>query len=125
MELRRQDEVYLNGRATSGFPTRRPLKNFTRLFEEDDIVAQEKCVNRVRLAVWRVTRPIQNLLSQLCGLTKMGFIPKSFHIAMAILPLLPHQACLHVARKFFNKPEFSGLADRFPHTTLIRHSTLQ
>jgi hypothetical protein len=54
IELRRQDEVYLNGLGAERLPDPTTAGDFTRRFGIEDIVALEECVNRARLAVWRV-----------------------------------------------------------------------
>ncbi len=54
IELRRQDEVFLNGLGAERIPDPTTAGDFTRRFEVDDIVALEECVNRARLAVWKV-----------------------------------------------------------------------
>src|SRR5436190_12030922 len=54
IELRRQDEVFLNGLGAERIPDPTTAGDFTRRFQVDDIVALEECVNRARLAVWKV-----------------------------------------------------------------------
>jgi hypothetical protein len=54
IELRRQDEVFLNGLGAERIPDPTTAGDFTRRFRVEDIVALEECVNRARLAVWRV-----------------------------------------------------------------------
>jgi hypothetical protein len=54
IELRRQDEVFLNGLGAERIPDPTTAGDFTRRFQVEDIVALEECVNRARLAVWRV-----------------------------------------------------------------------
>jgi len=54
IELRRQDEVYLNGLGAERIPDPTTAGDFTRRFGVEDIVALAECVNRARLKVWRV-----------------------------------------------------------------------
>jgi len=54
IELRRQDEVYLNGLGAERIPDPTTAGDFTRRFRAEDIVALEECVNRARVAVWKV-----------------------------------------------------------------------
>jgi hypothetical protein len=54
IELHRQDEVFLNGLGAERIPDPTTAGDFTRRFEVDDIVALEECINRARLAVWKV-----------------------------------------------------------------------
>ena len=54
IELRRQDEVFLNGLGAQRIPDPTTAGDFTRRFRVDDIEALEECVNRARLAVWKV-----------------------------------------------------------------------
>lgn len=54
IELRRQDEVFLNGLGAARIPDPTTAGDFTRRFQVEDIVALEECVNRARLAVWKV-----------------------------------------------------------------------
>ena len=53
IELRRQDEVFLNGLGAERIPDPTTAGDFTRRFQVEDIVALEECVNRARLAVWQ------------------------------------------------------------------------
>jgi hypothetical protein len=54
IELRRQDEVFMNGLGAERIPDPTTAGDFTRRFQVDDIVTLEECINRARLAVWRV-----------------------------------------------------------------------
>jgi len=54
IELRRQDEVFLNGLGAERIPDPTTAGDFTRRFRVEDIVALEECANRARLAVWKV-----------------------------------------------------------------------
>jgi hypothetical protein len=54
IELRRNDEAYLNGLAAERIPDPTTAGDFTRRFDPEDIVALEECINRARLAVWKV-----------------------------------------------------------------------
>jgi len=54
IELRRQDEVFLNGLGAERIPDPTTAGDFTRRFSVEDIVSLEECINRARLAVWQV-----------------------------------------------------------------------
>ena len=54
IELRRQDEVFLNGLGAERIPDPTTAGDFTRRFSVENIVALEECINRARLAVWKV-----------------------------------------------------------------------
>ncbi len=54
IELRRRDENFLTGLGAERIPDPTTAGDFTRRFHESDIVALQECVNRGRLAVWRV-----------------------------------------------------------------------
>jgi hypothetical protein len=54
IELRRQDEVFLDGLGAERIPDPTTAGDFTRRFQVEDIVALEECVNRPRLGVWKV-----------------------------------------------------------------------
>jgi len=54
LEVRRQDEVFLNGLGAERIPDPTTAGDFTRRFSVEDIVTLEECLNRARLAVWKV-----------------------------------------------------------------------
>jgi hypothetical protein len=54
IELRRNDEVFLNGLGAERIPDPTTAGDFTRRFTAEDIAALQECVNRARLAVWKV-----------------------------------------------------------------------
>lgn len=54
IELRRQDENFLNGLDAQRIPDPTTAGDFTRRFDEADILALQECFNRARLAVWKV-----------------------------------------------------------------------
>ena len=54
IELRRQDESFLNGLDAQRIPDPTTAGDFTRRFDQTDIVALQECFNRARLAVWKV-----------------------------------------------------------------------
>ena len=54
IEQRRQDESFLNGLDAQRIPDPTTAGEFTRRFAEADILALQECVNRSRLAVWKV-----------------------------------------------------------------------
>ncbi len=53
IELRRQDEVFLNAVGAQRIPDPTTAGDFTRRFEESDIVELMECVNEARELVWR------------------------------------------------------------------------
>lgn len=54
LELRRQDEVFLNGLGAERIPDPTTAGDFTRRFSVPHILTLQECINRARLAVWRV-----------------------------------------------------------------------
>lgn len=54
IELRRQDENFLNGLGAERIPDPTTAGDFTRRFGEPDILAMQECINRARRAVWQV-----------------------------------------------------------------------
>jgi len=54
IELRRQDEVFLNGLGAERIPDPTTAGDFTRRFSENDILTLQECFNRARVAVWKV-----------------------------------------------------------------------
>lgn len=54
IELRRQDEVFLNGLGAPRIPDPTTAGDFTRRFSEADILAMQECFNRARLKIWRM-----------------------------------------------------------------------
>jgi hypothetical protein len=54
IELRRQDENFLNALGAERIPDPTTAGDFTRRFSQEDIVAMQECINRARLAVWKV-----------------------------------------------------------------------
>ena len=54
IELRRQDEVFLNGLGAERIPDPTTAGDFTRRFSEGDITSLQECFNRARLKVWKV-----------------------------------------------------------------------
>jgi len=54
IELRRQDEVFLNGLGAERIPDPTTAGDFTRRFSESDITELQECLNRARLKVWKV-----------------------------------------------------------------------
>ena len=54
IELRRNDEVFLNGLGAERIPDPTTAGDFTRRFDQEDIVSLQECINRARLAVWKV-----------------------------------------------------------------------
>lgn len=54
IELRRQDENFLNGLEAQRIPDPTTAGDFTRRFDEANILELQECFNRSRLAVWKV-----------------------------------------------------------------------
>ena len=54
IELRRQDEVFLNGLGAERIPDPTTAGDFTRRFEPSDITNLQECYNRARLIVWKI-----------------------------------------------------------------------
>ena len=54
IELRRQDENFLNGLDAQRIPDPTTAGDFTRRFDQADILQLQECFNRARLAVWQV-----------------------------------------------------------------------
>ena len=54
IELRRQDEVFLNGLGAERIPDPTTAGDFTRRFSPEDIVTLQECINRARLTAWKV-----------------------------------------------------------------------
>ena len=54
IELRRQDENFLNGLDAKRIPDPTTAGDFTRRFEEADILSLQESFNRARLAAWKV-----------------------------------------------------------------------
>lgn len=54
IEQRRQDENFLNGLEAQRIPDPTTAGDFTRRFEEEDILELQECFNRSRQAVWKV-----------------------------------------------------------------------
>ena len=53
IELRRQDESFLNGLGAQRIPDPTTAGDFTRRFEGDDITTLQECINRTRQRVWQ------------------------------------------------------------------------
>ncbi len=54
IEQRRQDENFLNGLDAQRIPDPTTAGDFTRRFDEGDILQLQECINRARRAVWKV-----------------------------------------------------------------------
>jgi len=54
IELRRNDEVFLNGLGAERIPDPTTAGDFTRRFSPESILTLQECINRSRLAVWKV-----------------------------------------------------------------------
>ena len=53
IELRRQDESFLNGLGAQRIPDPTTAGDFTRRFDVEDITRLQECINRTRQRVWR------------------------------------------------------------------------
>lgn len=53
IELRRQDENFLNGLGAQRIPDPTTAGDFTRRFDAEDILTLQECINRTRERVWR------------------------------------------------------------------------
>ena len=53
IELRRQDESFLNGLGTQRIPDPTTAGDFTRRFSVQDIATLQECINQARLRVWQ------------------------------------------------------------------------
>ena len=53
IELRRNDETYMNGLCAARIPDPTTAGDFTRRFCEDDVLALMESVNRIRVKIWR------------------------------------------------------------------------
>ena len=54
LELRRQDENFLNALGAERIPDPTTAGDFTRRFGPEDIEGMQECINRARRAVWEV-----------------------------------------------------------------------
>ena len=54
IELRRQDEVFMNGLGAERIPDPTTAGDFTRRFSEEDILTLQECINRARVVAWKV-----------------------------------------------------------------------
>ena len=54
LELRRQDEGFMNGLGAQRIPDPTTAGDFTRRFAVEDIMVLQECFNRARLAVWNM-----------------------------------------------------------------------
>ena len=57
IEQRRQDESFLHGLEAERIPDPTTAGDFTRRFDETDILNLQECFNRKRVAVWKVQAP--------------------------------------------------------------------
>lgn len=53
IELRRQDESFLNALGAQRIPDPTTAGDFTRRFHADDILTLQECINRTRLKLWK------------------------------------------------------------------------
>ena len=57
IELRRQDENFLNGLGAQRIPDPTTAGDFTRRFDPEDILDLQECINRTREVDWRLRLP--------------------------------------------------------------------
>ena len=54
IEQRRQDESFLNGLEAERIPDPTTAGDFTRRFDQTDVLSLQECFNRKRVAVWKM-----------------------------------------------------------------------
>ena len=81
IELRRQDESFLNGLGAQRIPDPTTAGDFTRRFDVNDITTLQECINRTRQRVWRQQPEgflaeafidVDGTIAQTCGECKGG-----------------------------------------------------
>jgi len=120
IELRRQDEVFLNGLGAERIPDPTTAGDFTRRFSEADIVALEECINRARLAVWKqqpdgflpeAFLDVDGTIAQTDGECKEGMdisYKGIWGYAPLIVSLANTKAVLYLVNRPGNAPSHSG-----------------
>jgi hypothetical protein len=112
IELRRQDEVFLNGLGAERIPDPTTAGDFTRRFREGDITSLQECVNRARLKVWKVQPEgflkeafldVDGTIAGTCGECKQG-IGLSYKGIWGYAPLLVTLANTKEVLYLVNRP---------------------
>ena len=112
IELRRQDEVFLNGLGAERIPDPTTAGDFTRRFSPEDITAQQECLNRARLKVWKVQPEgflkeafidVDGTIAGTCGECKQG-IGLSYKGIWGYAPLLVTLANTKEVLYLVNRP---------------------
>ena len=112
IELRRQDEVFLNGLGAERIPDPTTAGDFTRRFSESDITALQECLNRARLKVWKVQPEgflkeafidVDGTIAGTCGECKQG-IGLSYKGIWGYAPLLVTLANTKEVLYLVNRP---------------------
>ena len=112
IELRRQDEVFLNGLGAERIPDPTTAGDFTRRFSEADITALQECLNRARLKVWKVQPEgflkeafidVDGTIAGTCGECKQG-IGLSYKGIWGYAPLLVTLANTKEVLYLVNRP---------------------
>jgi hypothetical protein len=120
IELRRQDEVFLNGLGAERIPDPTTAGDFTRRFSQEDITSLQECLNRARLKVWKVQPEgfmkeafidVDGTIAGTCGECKQG-IGLSYKGIWGYGPLLVTLAntkeVLYLANRPANAASHSG-----------------
>ncbi len=120
IELRRQDEVFLNGLGAERIPDPTTAGDFTRRFKEGDISSLQECLNRARLKVWKVQPEgflkeafidVDGTIAGTCGECKQG-IGLSYKGIWGYAPLLVSLAntkeVLYLVNRAGNAASHSG-----------------
>jgi len=120
IELRRQDEVFMNGLGAERIPDPTTAGDFTRRFSVADIVALQECVNRARLAVWKVQPEgflkealidVDGTIAEIYGECKQGMdisYEGIWGYAPLVLSLANTKEVLYLVNRPGNAPSQSG-----------------
>src|SRR6266436_918666 len=112
IEVRRQDEVFLNGLGAERIPDPTTAGDFTRRFSEGDITSLQECLNRARLKVWKVQPEgllkeafldVDGTIAGSCGECKQG-IGLSYKGIWGYAPLLVTLANTKEVLYLVNRP---------------------
>ncbi len=112
IELRRQNEVFLNGLGAERIPDPTTAGDFTRRFSPGDITALQECLNRARLKVWKVQPEgflkeafidVDGTIAGTCGECKQG-IGLSYKGIWGYAPLLVTLANTKEVLYLVNRP---------------------
>jgi len=118
IELRRQDEVFLNGLGAERIPDPTTAGDFTRRFSEADITALQECLNRARLKVWKVQPEgflkeafidVDGTIAGTCGECKQGLSYKGiWGYAPLLVTLANTKEVLYLVNRPGNAASHSG-----------------